>query len=448
MWHILTGATVDSSLTVAVGVAAATLAFFIARVRVGAAVIAWLLVLAFVPIWIGAGIGFNGSVFLPLVTAAAFIVAAALVPARTFRFGSVDALVVLLLVFALVSLLAGKSGVALTVVVTFLIFFASGYVLGRLSALRVDAQRIYGAIGVIFTVVAILAIIEFITGWNPFVLISAHNSLYTTWSGLQPRGGIVRAEGAFGHSIALGSSLAIALPLTLGSRFRTSVRAGMALTMLVATVLTFSRIGIITALLGLILSVVFMRRVLSRRTLVLLIALIGIASAVLFPLVTTVFDDAGAEASGSAAYRGDLLSLVGSMNLIGVADSAQPAANGNLYFGEFHSIDSQLILTGLTNGLVALALVVVALAAGIVLVLTRRASPATIAVVAQIPAFATVALITQYSIFVWFAIGLAATTQASRSVDHSLPPGVSAAGHRTALDPSPGTRHRVSGGRA
>ena len=47
----------------------------------------------------------------------------------------------------------------------------------------------------------------------------------------------------------------------------------------------------------------------------------------------------------------------------------------------------------------------------ILLVLTGRGSAATIAVVAQIPAFATVALITQYSIFVWFIIGLAVTSQ-------------------------------------
>jgi hypothetical protein len=94
-----------------------------------------------------------------------------------------------------------------------------------------------------------------------------------------------------------------------------------------------------------------------------------------------------------------------------VAGSAQKNSTGQVYFGNFRSIDSQLILTGLSSGLIALAVVVVALGAGIVLVVTRRATPATIAVVAQIPALATVALITQYSVFLWVAVGLAATTQ-------------------------------------
>ena len=99
------------------------------------------------------------------------------------------------------------------------------------------------------------------------------------------------------------------------------------------------------------------------------------------------------------------------MNRVGVADSATKDSTGQVYFGNFRSIDSQLILTGLSSGLIALALIVVALIAGIVLVVSRRATAPTIAVVAQIPALATVALITQYSVFVWFAIGLAASTQ-------------------------------------
>ncbi|WP_426625428.1 hypothetical protein ACPPVW_05030 [Leifsonia sp. McL0607] len=131
----------------------------------------------------------------------------------------------------------------------------------------------------------------------------------------------------------------------------------------------------------------------------------------LFPLVIAVFDEAGSEATDSANYRGDLTQLFGTMNPIGVASSAEKNSAGTLYFGNFRSIDSQLILTGLTNGVIVLAAVVAALVFGILLVLRGKATAATVALVAQIPAFATVALITQYSIFVWFVAGLAATTQ-------------------------------------
>lgn len=411
MIHFLSAGTVDTSIVLAAVLAAAVLAFFMARRWVKAAVIAWIGVLCFVPIWLGVGVGFNGNLFVPPTTAVALIVIAALIPTAGFRFSLIDALVALLVLVALASMLTGRAGIALAFIVSFLIYSGVGYALGRLIPYRLDLRWIYGAIAVAFTVVALLTIVEFFTGWNPFVLLHANNSMFATWGSIQERGGVARAEGAFGQSIALGSSLAIAVPLALASRFRLWLRSIMVVLILVATVFTFSRIGMVGALLGLVLSIVFLRDAISRRMRVTLVAAIVAISLAAFPFVSTVFDDAGTEASGSAAYRGDLLSLLGSMNLIGLADSAQRTASGDLYFGAFHSIDSQLILTGLSNGLLPLALIVAALLASIYLVLRGRASAATIALVAQIPALATVALITQYSTFVWVLAGLAATSQ-------------------------------------
>lgn len=407
----VSGPTVDHSLVAAAGIVAAVAAFIVLRRSPKLAVAVWIVVLCFVPVWIGLGIGFNGNYYLPAVSAAALLVIVALLPIRSFHFSLLDALMIMLVVFALASLLTEDPGIALGFAFSLFTYFVVGYVLGRVAPLRVDPTWIYGAIGIAFTVVSILAIIEFFASWNPFVLIRVSNSMYTTWGTLQSRGGVLRAEGAFGHSIALGSSVALAVPLTLAARFPLFVRGAMVLLMLVATVFTFSRIGMIGALLGLVLSIIFMRDAITRRSRVILTTSLVIVSAVLIPFVLTVFNDAGTEATGSAAYRGDLLSLLGSMNLVGVADSATKDATGQVYFGNFQSIDSQLILTGLSSGLIALILIVVALVVGIVLVITRRATAPTIAVVAQIPAFATVALITQYSAFVWFVIGLAASTQ-------------------------------------
>lgn len=405
------GPTVDRTLIAVAGIAVAITAFVLLRRSPKLAVAVWIVVLCFVPVWLGLGLGFNGNYYLPGVSAAALLVTVALLPIHSFRFSLLDGLVILLVVFALASLLTESPGIALGFAFSLFTYFIVGYVLGRVAPLRVDPSWIYGAIAVAFTVVSVLAIIEFFAGWNPFVLIKVNNSMYSIWGTLQARGGVLRAEGAFGHSIALGSSLAIAIPLTLAARFPLLVRGAMVLLMLTATVFTFSRIGMVGALLGLVLSIVFMKDAISRTSRIVLTTSLVVVSAVLFPLVATVFDDAGAEASGSAAYRGDLVSLLGSMNLVGVADSATKDSTGQVYFGNFRSIDSQLILTGLSSGLIALALIVVALAVGIVLVVIRRATPPTIAVVAQIPALATVALITQYSVFVWFAIGLAASTQ-------------------------------------
>lgn len=417
----LNAGAVDKTLVIAVGVAVAVLGFVVLRRYPKLAVVSWILSICFVPIWLGFGIGFNGNYYIPPATAAALLVVAALLPTPRFRLSWMDGLMTLVLVCAVCSLFTGNAGIAFSSVILVVTYFLAGYAVGRIAPLRVDPLWVHGAIAVCFTVVALLTIVEGLTHFNPFVLIKANNSLYTAWGSIQSRGGVPRAEGAFGHSIALGASLALAIPLTLASPFRLWIRIGMSFLMLLATVFTYSRIGMICAVLGIMLSVLFMRDAISRRARVAIVSIVAVAAAVLFPAIATVFDDAGAEATDSANYRGDLLSLFGTMNPIGVATSAEKNSAGVLYFGNFHSIDSQLILTGLTNGVIVLVAVVVALLFGVFLLLRGKATAATIALVAQIPALATVALITQYSIFVWFVAGLAATTQL---MPHTLRTGV------------------------
>lgn len=418
---VIPGPVIDSALGAVLGIVAAALAFFLLRRSAKLAIGLWLAVVSLLPVWVGVSFGFGGNFYLPFASIVAVIVILSLLPARLFAFHLVDGLVGLLVVVGFAALLTGNAGIALSFLFTLAAYFSVGYVLGRSAPARLDLRWLYGAIGVTFTVVAILAIIEFATRWNIFVNLPVNNSAYLTWGQLQERGGVLRAEGAFGHSIALGSSLAIAVPLTLASRFRFPIRGVMVLVMLLATVLTFSRIGMIGALLGLVLSVLFLREAFPERGRIALATAVTVASLGLFPIVATVFNDAGTEASGSAAYRGDLLSLLGDMNLIGLSDSARRTADGQVYFGNFRSIDSQLILTGLSSGTLVLAMVLIALAAAVVLVLRRRASAATIAVVAQIPSLATVALITQYAILVWFVIGLAVASQLTAGGHASAP---------------------------
>ncbi len=408
---VVSGSAIDSALTFALASLSGLVVFVLLRRSAKVATVFWIAVLCFVPIWIGISLGFGGNFFVPVVSIAAALVFLSLIPFKSFHFRIIDGLVLLLLLVSIAALLIGNARIGLFFLSTFLVYFTVGYLLGRGLPLKVDVQWIYGAIAVSFTIVAILAVIEFVTQWNPFVQFSANNSLFTLWGSLQERGGVLRAEGAFGHSIALSSSLAIAVPLTLASRFRFLFRIMMVLVMLLATVLTFSRIGMIGALLGLALSVLFLRESFPLRGRVVLTTAVTIVSLSLVPIVATIFTDAGTEASKSAAYRGDLFSLVSDMNLVGLSDSVRSTSDGQTYFGNYKSIDSQLIFSGLSSGLLALALVVIALLGAMLLVLRRRASAATIAVVAQIPALVTVALITQYSIFLWFVVGLAVAAQ-------------------------------------
>lgn len=423
----ISGPLVDRSLLVLLGVAGVAIVFVVLRRSAKWALGIWLAVICFVPVWIGFNLGVSGNLYVPIASGIALIVIVTLIPGGRFRFTLADGLVLLLVVVSAVATAVTNSSVALSFLLSLTIYFVVGYVLGRLAPHRIDLHWIYGAVGVIFTVVAVLAIVESISGRNLFVNLHAANPQFTLWSALQYRGGALRAEGAFGHSIALGCSLAIAIPLTLASRLPSWVRTLMVLIMLVATTLTFSRVGILGAILGLALSILFLRDGLTRRMRMVLATGGATAMLVLFPVIGAVLTAAGSEASGSAAYRGDLLSLIDQMKPIGVANSARKSADGQIYFGNFRSIDSQLILTGLSGGTIVLAAIVVALLAAIVLVLAGKGSAATIAIVAQIPAFATVALITQYSIFVWFIIGLAVTSQ--------LTPG--------AKDPAEFVGHRV-----
>jgi hypothetical protein len=184
--------------------------------------------------------------------------------------------------------------------------------------------------------------------------------------------------------------------------------------MLGAAAVTFSRTGMLCAALGLGLSIVFMREGLAARARVAATAAVVVLAAVIVPMVSGTFAAAGSEATNSAGYREQLLTLVPEMNLVGLSDAAQRLSDGTVWFGQFHSIDSQLILLGLTYGSIALIGALLLLAAAVACVLLGKATAPSIAVAAQIPSLATVALITQYSAFFWFVAGLAVATQANR----------------------------------
>ena len=375
------------------------------------AFVAALCTVCFVPVWVSARLGFNGNMLIPAAVLACLAVSLILLPARTLRASPVDGLLVLLVVMAASSFLTSDPVLTLSFLVTPFAHFVSGYLLGRIATARIGMDTVYRIIAVAFTVVAVLALVEFASGVNLFTGIRMDNSLFREWGDIQSRGGFDRAEGAFGHSIALGSSLALAAPITLAARLPFGLRLGMVALMLGATVVTFSRIGIICAFLGVVLCAVLLRDRFSRLQRGLVLASATVIALAMLPLVLEVFTEAGDEAANSASYRGDLLTTLSSANLIGLSDDVYRSPTGALTFGGFISIDSQLILTALTTGVLALVAVIVAAAAAVILCLRGRAQAATIAVVAQLPALAAVALITQYSVMLWLIIGVAATSQ-------------------------------------
>jgi hypothetical protein len=131
-----------------------------------------------------------------------------------------------------------------------------------------------------------------------------------------------------------------------------------------------------------------------------------------------VFAAAGSEATNSADYRLELLHLLPALQPFGWASSAYQLASGQVVLanvpssdGLLHSIDNGLLLVGLSYGWVPMLVVLLGLVVALGCLFSGRVTAPTIALLAQIPAFATVALITQYSTFTWFVAGLAVFSQ-------------------------------------
>ena len=294
-----------------------------------------------------------------------------------------------------------------------------GFLLGRLALLRLGEDLVYRIIVVMLTIVAVLALVEFAFDWHPWSLIGPNNQLYSIWGGIQGRGGLSRAEGAFGHSIALGCVFALTLPFVLAANLKARTRFALSCLMVGATLVTLSRAALLSAGLSLLLIVVFGGRAYgaeSRRT-ALMVVLVG--ALVTLPALSSVLAAAGDEAGRSAEYRGRLLDLIAAMEPLGLSGQGRTQVNGERYIGKFQSIDSQFILTGITYGWIVLllGLALLLLAAGVVIV--GRASPGIIAIVGQTPALASVALITQYNIYFWFVAGLGVAALAKYNQEDS-----------------------------
>lgn len=387
--------------------------------KVGVAL--WFLVVCFVPTWVEADVG----VLIPPTTLVGGVLLASMALLLPSRVTVADWLVGFFFVACLVPVLVGASSLAavFAVILKWLIPF----LVGRLLPLRVPTDWIYRCAGVFFTGVSVLAILESLLRWNPFVTVVANNVDYRTWSPLQQRGSLLRVEGAFGHSIALGTSIALVLPLVLGSSLRTRTKVVMVAAMLSAVVLTLSRIGIVCSVLALVLFVVFSRGGLTARARAVLSGVLVVGVLAATPSLLSIFDRAGPEPSLSAVYRSQLTELVPYVSVLGVAPNQHRTATGEVFFGSFRSIDNALILLGLTYGFVALAFALLLLTCAVVAVVARAATPPVLAMAAQVPAVASVALITQYEMLFWFVGGLALATLTGRGLG---PPRTDASGNQ------------------
>ena len=387
-------------MLIAIAIAGAIAGIIVFRAEPRLAFFVWAVALFLVPIWIGFSVGYFYSAI-----GFATILCLASASLRGFRWTAVDTVVLGFVVIITASFVLG--GVTTGHLLIALVSWCLPYAFGRVVLARLSFGFIASCIAGLTVIVAVLAILEFITSVNPFVLVHWNSSGYALWSPLQHRGGFLRVEGAFGHSIALGACLSMGGVFVLAARWSLAARVASLVAVGGAVVVTFSRIGLVSLALGLLLSLAFLGHVLGRRTRFAVASLGIVGALVAIPFVGEVFSAAGDEAQGSALYRFDLLSLLSYMSPFGLSPAYHVLPNGDVYIGDFQSIDSALVLIGLRLGWVPLILVFGLLVAAVIAVFRTRSNVALIAFVAQIPTLATVDLITQLPYLLFFVAGLA-----------------------------------------
>lgn len=386
----------------AVGLGGLVIVALFVRAMPRATFVAWSVAMFFTPIWIGVTIGHN--LFLSAVTVVTLIALAGLI--KELRLAPAD--IAMAVLVGLVTLQYALSIISLTYAVTTVLEWLIPYAWGRLVLSVIPPRFITSCITSCALIASAMAVTEFATGFNIFSKIKVNNPLYETWGTLLTRVGYLRAEGAWGHPIALGAALAMCVSFAFATSWRPKYQVLSILLIAAGTVLTLSRTGIYTLILAVALSIALLPNV--RRATRTATAVIGIIGGLIFaPFIMRIFSDEGQTAQASASYRGNLFSLFSFVKPFGSAQSLDGVTIAGHYIGFYSkSIDNTFLLTGLRLGWFPLgAFCLVIILAILPIFMHQRITPAIIAVAAQIPGLFTVALITQFGMFFWFMVGLA-----------------------------------------
>ena len=406
----------------------AVVVVLIQRWRV-AGVTTFLLVIAFVPIWVVVPTPFASPSVASWMAGLVAVALTFALPRGTFRWTFADLLASFLLVTAIGPALFGL--IPISTALEILVIWCTAYVAGRMVLLHIDASLLYAIIAVIFGMVGFLALIEFFTGWHGLSSWGPANGAHVTWGPIQERGGSSRAEGAFGHSLALGGTLAMAAVLALQARLPKFVCLALIALMVGGVGVTLSRGPLACLGLGLVLALLFVRekRVRELRPAMAVMIIAGLV--LLVPFVLGVFSKAGPEATVSAEYRGRLVSLLNVLEVVGRSAAIKVNPQGSTYINGFRSIDSQLLIFGLNFGWLMIGVVITLMIVLAIALVSGRGSAPGAAVVAQAPALLTVALITQYAVFFWFVLGMVMGAEQLRS--RARPPGSDSASDGNSL---------------
>lgn len=369
------------------------------------ALVVWLFSMVMVPSWVGISA-------LPVQSAVALLVILAIGGSLGIKLDWYDCYFSLFLILAFLTVFLGGDGpIGRTLLIEFIVKWALPYLVARVvlpaSGLRFGTD----AVAVAFTGLGMFAICEFVLGFHPYTKFMTGAPGYETWGSIQIRDGLERSEWAFGHSIALGGSLALAVPFVLASSFDRRFKAMMIVFVFGGVACTLSRGALIAAGLTLLLCAL---AYLSMRGLRFAMLTVGFAATVLAvvgpdQLMQFAFGTT-AETQESATYRERLYeTLMPALVPFGNSDYT-PVSTGA-------SIDSAFLYVGMHFGWVILFMLVLPLLVVVVRILRGRASNIEAGLLGQVPLLATVSLITQYQSLLFFVVGFAVQAAAMKNAN-------------------------------
>jgi len=427
---------VDHTRTVLVGLLIAGYVSYYLASRQRAAFAFWLLVLCTVPFWLQVTV-VSG---LPPATIASVIVLPAIIKARPRdRLAMVDRVLIFVIVLAVVTTMLKLS--SRYVISAPVLQWVTAYVVGRRLGYACGRHFVSNAVAVAGTAIAVWAIGEYIFHVHVFEHF-ATTATQGSWAAIQTRGGADRSEASFGHAIALGGFLALTIPFVFTSRYK--ARLVMIGVIEAGILATLSRGPMLAGLLTALLVVVFFAPHLGAAMRFWTSTGGLLALTFIVPIVRDQFSSASNELASSTQARQNLWKYVpGDLHIFGQASNVQVdlKAVGNAAYRGVESIDSTPLWIGLSFGWAIVGLLAICLAAAAVRVLSRRGSPAEIALIGQLPVLATVALITQYGAAVWLVAGLAV---AFRDPAQASPEGVPFSWPKPNRSPSPGNLCRLT----
>ncbi|GCE36404.1 hypothetical protein Rhow_001770 [Rhodococcus wratislaviensis] len=363
------------------------------------ALVAWLLSVAMIPCWIGLSM----FAYVPIQSLVAMMAIAAMTGKGYFERTGFDVYVVLFLVLSLVAVVLAGSNQGIWM--EFALQWALSYFVARWLISATGIPFAVNATAIIFSVVGGLAVLELLLLWHPYQGWNMNNLEFATWGEIQQRGGRDRSEWAFGHSIALGGSLALALPFIFKTSYGCIWKTAMLLLMFSGILVSASRSALIAGIFALSLCAIFyVKNVYGRFT------LLAMFSGILI-LTLSVFQEFTrgdtTEEHDSAFYRNEIYqTLPDDFSLFGKS-SIVTFSSAGVRVGQFESIDSSFLYIGVNFGWLIVMMLTVPLVLCGYRLIAGRSSIAEVSLLGQIPLLATVALITQYQSLLFFVVGFA-----------------------------------------